>query len=1156
MASAVSRLTGSFSRLSIPRRAWKAIVRIFTHEHAPNFSVEWDCSRLEERGDLPERLGPYPIAAQLPSEVLDGFRQNPFAMRPDPALGAKLFDALFADEEASQAVQRLLSARDIERQLVISADVGTFSSICDVPWEFLAPSRDARPFGMDPRLSLIRTLRINKQFRARQTKGSVRIAHILCNDSAVGAFDDEARALHDGFAKFYARLRPMILGCEIGAPDKVPTLAKAAEILAGFSPHVLIFIGHGRATQNGTELRFTQWEPIQRFVTNAIGSCGEVSLVLLIACNTAHTGQGWTGSLPASRLGVPALLGAGPVAVCAMQAALSAKYAVPFVELFLRSMFWQSTLSAAFNVARRQAQFQSMFEGSTGWAVPLLFVDAENIDSDLSLRGSVEGFWSQAERQLASFPSSPPAYVPRVAVDGWLDRTLDTATGIALLEADAGCGATTSLAAAALRRWRRTQDIVAGNSASALPRPTFYIDASTGRSLVELLATFGPAQRRLIAGPAAESLGEREIANARDLALFINAVPASIVIDHAWALDPVLRSELVCAASLLKQGTVLLVARPGTVGAEVTQRTSLALLSCDECVALAVALQRPPELGEKWWKISKGNAQHLKLLAMRDDLPDLDAKALMGEVELRWRQMLPLVRHCACFPQGLCRRWFTSLGLPYDDVIDAAVELGILVETSQDGMPWLHVASHYRQEFFEQQKALETGWRPVAYGTFTLMRRLLPVSDLHGAPTGSGHSTIIQVYRRVAELLLLCGALDDGAMITRAVCLAERPSGRHLANAASLEVLFAVMPMAHWRAGDLLSLAISAQGLGRTRLHGAVLNYLECAKLAMTTLETVTYLNQRASFLKDSAQIGRIEEIRILYGRGLALAEGESRASSPDEISRRDFQTLSCILLHNWGVAERYIGDATRAPDLLARARDGYSQLGDVRGAARAAVERAAAELDLPNHVPDWDALQAELSTHAGLLERDGAIKDLAFARYQLGRLYKKRGAAYVANAVDAYGASAEAARRILDRRMEGAALKHYAILGGSCGILDKVQQLIELRRAASLLEDLLEDSWGTRVRRDVLTAIAELCRDSNISDARDAWRRAVESAIGTPLRVDRPGSDRHRLGALFSVKFESLIDQTSIDYASGKAFPQRVPSESKLAALRKLEHE
>jgi hypothetical protein len=518
--------------------------------------------------------------------------------------------------------------------------------------------------------------------------------------------------------------------------------------------------------------------------------------------------------------------------------------------------------------------------------------------------------------------------------------------------------------------------------------------------------------------------------------------------------------------------------------------------------------------------------------------------------------MLPLVRHCACFPQGLCRRWFTNLGLPHDDAIDAALELGILVEMSQDGMPWLRVAPHYRDEFCEEQKATEVGLRVVASNTFTLMRRLLPVSDFQNTPTVSGQSSMIQVYRRVAELFLLCGVLNDGALITRAVCLAERPIGRHLANAASLEVLFAVVPMAHWRVGDLLSLSVSAQGLGHTRLHGAVLNYLERAKLAMTLLEEITYLNQRASFLKDSAQIGRIKEIRDLYGRALALAERESQASPSDEISRRDFQTQACILLLNWGVAERYIGDPTRAPDLLARARDGYTQLGDVLGAARSAIERAAAELDLPNRVPNWDSLQSELSVQAGLLETNDAIKDLAFARYQLGRLYKKRGAAYVRNAMDAYRRSAEAACSILDRRMEGAALKQHAILGGRSGILDSAQELIELRRAASLLEDLLEDAWGTRVRRDTLTAIAELCTDSNSSDAREAWARGVQAAIAAPLHVDRPGSDRRRLGELFSVKFESLIDETSIDCASGKAFPKGVQSEPKLAALRKLQYE
>src|SRR5262249_1654833 len=152
------------------------------------------------------------------------------------------------------------------------------------------------------------------------------------------------------------------------------------------------------------------------------------------------------------------LLGAGPAAVCAMQAALSAKFAAPFVELLLRSMFSQSSLADAFNRARRLAHLQSMFDGSTGWAVPLLFVNAESLDSDLSLRKAVETYL-EAERQARSFPSPVQPYVVRAMVDDWLDRTFEAAVGLAFLEAPESCGVTTTLAAAAQRRWQRLQDV-------------------------------------------------------------------------------------------------------------------------------------------------------------------------------------------------------------------------------------------------------------------------------------------------------------------------------------------------------------------------------------------------------------------------------------------------------------------------------------------------------------------------------------------------------------------------------------------------------------------------------------------------------------------------------------------------------------------------
>jgi hypothetical protein len=1167
----VSRLSGKFSRPNAPARVVLSLARLFTRNSSPNFVVEWDCTALHEHDGLPDRIGPYQIEARLPESMLEAFRLNPFAMRPDPHQGSQLYQALFSNEDARRAAQRLFNAKDTERQLIISTRSDTFPLLSDVPWEFLTPSVESHPLGIDPRLSLVRTLEISKKGVTLATGGPLRIAHILCNDRKVSAFDEEACAIHKAFSELYSRLRPAIRGESIGEPDVVPSLDETAERLGRFSPHVLFFIGHGRAAGGRTELRFTDWEPIDRIVTKAINSCGDLALVLVVACNTAHTEEGWKGSLPASKMGVPAFLESGPAAICAMQAAFSAHYAVPFVELFLRSMFRETSLPAAFSHARRQTHLQNVFLSSAGWAVPLLFINTQNLDGALDLRDSLEAYKLEVERQAASFPVPVKPYTRRAAIDDWLDAALNRATGLAIIDAEESCGSTTSLAAAALRRWQHTQRVLDGVSDEALPRPFFYVDASMGGSpgLSRLLGFFGTEARRLIAARqegVSEALLGQEINSLPELARFIDTAHACLVIDHVWALDQPARDELAAAASYLKQGAMLLVSRPGVVAQSATQRTSMVRFSSEECEAFAVAHDRASQVGVRWWKISEGKAQRLRLLAsgllaaVADDVvaplpPGQDDKEILQQIETLWPEVLSLARYCACFPQGLCRRWFVSLGLPGDSVLDAGIGLGILTECTLEEMPWIRVSYRYRRRFFEQKGIEDGGWLDAAVKSLQLVRRLMPADELLGAPTLVRRQlSIIQTYKSIAELFLLFGDLVRGADIARAIYQAERPIGRHLANEGLMMTVLGIIPMAKWEAGDLLRLSVSAQALGHTRLHGSVLDYLESAALEMTPLEEITFLNQQANHLKDTAQSDAIRAIRDLYRQALEIADRKTARADTDENSRCDFSEQSAIILHNWGVAERYIGDPAEALDLLVRARDTYTKLGNPVRAANAAVERAAAELDLPNRTPGWEALEQELVRQAEVLEKEEAIADLAFARYQLARLYKKRTPRDAHRAAQMYLTAAEAASRIGNFRLEGAALKHHALLAGELGLLGAEERLAGLHKATVLLEDPAGDAWATRVRRDAWTAIASLVKESRPDEARHAWCQGVGAAIAPPLRVDRPGTDRRRLGALFSERFDGLIEPSFIDHACELALPGGIGSASGLEALRNLD--
>jgi hypothetical protein len=1126
---------------------------LVTRRASPNFLVEFDCTHLWTRGGLPEKIGPYGIDAQMPADVREAFRQNPFAILPEPVWREELYKKLFAEEEADRAVQSLFASAETECQLVFESDVASFPFVCDVPWEFLTPPSGARAFGLDPRVSLVRTLPIGSE-RAFDVPNGLRVAHIVCNAQEVAAFDAEAQTICESLERLYARLKPAIRGCGIGNRADVPTLNEAAETLGRFSPHVLIFVGHGRTTPGGTELYFTQWESIREVVGKAVGSCPALSLVLLVACNTAHSLIGWSEKTPPRNLAVPALLEGGPSAVCAMQAAYSAIDACVFIELLLNSMFRETSLSAAFRHARFQAHLQGAFYDSSGWAVPLLFLKKSCIDKRLSLHHALAAHCLKVQRMAASFPNSPEPYIARSGVDELLERALTEKTGLWYVVAEESSGATTSLAAAALRVWQRVQAVADGASNEGLPRSFFYIDGSALPAVNRFLSAFDSATRELIAtGADASALVSNEITTVEDLAHFINAARACLVVDHTWCLEPNVQSEIESFAGYFDDSVVVLVVRDPI---EQTSANSLriARFSQAECLAFATAMHQTLDMVNSWWEVSQGNVHQLRFLAMAQERLTRDSTELLRNVVALWPETADVASLCACFPTGLCRRWLASLDFRDAAVVDAGLTLGILFEETVETLPWIRVSPRFRDALFKRQEGAEGGVYAIAQKTLELMRRLLSVNDLRSvSPRTFGRSTIVRVYRRIGELKLMSGDFEGGANIVRAIYSIERPAGRHLANEESMMALLAFTPMSKWRPADLLNLAIAAQGLGHTWLHEAAIDYIDTAALEMTSLEQITFWNQRASLLKDTAKTERIDAIRTLYMNALDVAEAESHREDIDASLSRDFREQACVIRHNWGVAERYIGDGLRAKELLSDARRGYEELGDLVGATKASVEWMAAQLDLPGATPNWDRLQSDLESQLRLFEEVGAQKELAFAQYQLARLYKKRSPPALELALKMYEKVIETAAGLFDRRMEAAGRRHYASLGRKNEVLSDARYREELQRAAALLADFSDDVWAARVRRDALTAIAILDHELNAAQARESWHKAFEAAVSRPLRLSVAGSDQSRLGMLFSPMFDHFMDEATIDRATERAYPQGVSEGSNLDALRNL---
>jgi hypothetical protein len=1103
------------------------------------------------------------MTASLPIEVLEAFRENPFAMNPEPRSGAQLYQAAFQSNEARQAADRLLAARDIERQLLIRSAPENFGSLARVPWEFLTATIDDRPIGLDPRLTIFRTIDVGKHGTPLNIRSSLRIAHILCNDREIGAFDEPAAALDELLSGLYERLSPAIIGKAVGTPRDVPALDAVSEILERFSPHVLLFVGHGREVSGQTELRFTQWAPINEIVTKLIASCRDLSLMMMIACDTAHADGAWETSLPITKLGVPSLLNAGLVAVCAMQAKYSAQNAVPFVELFLRSMFAETSLPAAFSHARRQAHLQSIFLDSAGWAVPLLFVNDRDVDEPLELHRALLAYGLEVDRQRCSFPAVQQPYVNRPEFDTWLDTAFDGRNGVAIIEAEAASGSTTSLSAMADRKCRSAQQVLSGTSSDALPRPFFYVDASAahGSHLAHLLGTFGQDERRLIAGrlpSIPNAVVNQEINSISDLLRFIRAANCCLVIDHAWKLENSEYEELASQGSRLESGLILLVLRPGALDELTILRTRLLKFSQAECKEFAVATGNNAPKGELWWNISGGDVHRLRLLA--SDLlvghvsdTQLDVKATIGKIEAMWPEVIELGRFCACFPQGVCRRWLASLGFEHEEVLNQGVGLGILNELAVQGLPWIRVSNRYGQELFEETGDREGGWLIPAGKSFNLVRRLVSLDELSVSPRLLREQrAIVETYRECAELFLRHGR-TVGAEIAREVYEAQRPIGRHIANESLMTTLLGMLQMCDWQCGDLLRLAVSAQALGHTRLHGQVLDYVDSAGIRMTAHEKTTFLIQRASLLKDTAQVEEIKTIRELYGQAIDLINQESERADTNEDERRDFLKQAAHVYHNWGIAERYIGESGVAKEYLSRAIEKHRQNNNPIQAAKVSIEQVAAELDLRGETPDWETIERVLLDEIKLLDEVNASADSSFARYQLARLYKKMSSPNYRRAADAYKSAAEEAGKIGDLRLQGAAIKQYTVLAFSQQFEDKESCIRQLKESIAMLGSGRGDAWTTRVLRDAFAALALWTEFSSPLEAREAWQNAVDAAMRSPLRPDIAGGDRLRLAALFGERFEGLMLETSLDEVCSAIFGRGVSRSDCLAGLKSI---
>jgi formylglycine-generating enzyme required for sulfatase activity len=163
-----------------------------------------------------------------------------------------------------------------------------------------------------------------------------------------------------------------------------PTLDEIDHALRGSEWHILHFVGHGRADEEGGFLFLQGQEGTSRAVDHIrLGTfLGHESLrlVVLNACEGARPGR----SDPFSGV-AQALLSGGVPAVLAMQESVSDAAAIAFAKHFYGALAQGAALDEALLEARRALYRQSEAE----WVIPVLYLNAPDGDLVSSGQGGV-----------------------------------------------------------------------------------------------------------------------------------------------------------------------------------------------------------------------------------------------------------------------------------------------------------------------------------------------------------------------------------------------------------------------------------------------------------------------------------------------------------------------------------------------------------------------------------------------------------------------------------------------------------------------------------------------------------------------------------------------------------------------------------------------
>ena len=952
-----------------------------------------------------------------------------------------------------------------------------------------------------------------------------------------------------------------------------PTYQDTVQSINAFSPHILVFIGHGRTTAKGNaQLRFEKWINAHDLAAEIMSVCNQLFLVVLISCDTS-----WSVAVNPCACGPQAFISHGVPAVVAMQSKISTAFAGDFLDRLLSSLFSGASLPHCVTAARQGGYVTDAdrADKSLEWAAPALFVSTSAFDVIQPMSRWREAYAIRLSSVESSFPRVG-YYVPRQRLEKKISQWVEELTGIAVVAGIIGTGRTTLISQVCRRRYR-----AAIERYEPLPRPIIYLGMGDDCSpnLNAVLSQLNHLSAHHGLAPLTYEGGGK---NEEHLLRFLDLKPAVLILDDADLLPAEeLESLVKRCMQHLSRGLLVLV-----VGAELSMLTKLQQLpllqidplSLDETVQYChTVVGRNGNLAEKWYAESSGNLWLLSLLRSAGSTMELDPKSFLAPRDLSKEaekfihslqltlpsDLYDLLLDIAVLPNGVDKKWLTEMF--GSDASNACIELhtkGLVVLRRGDGSEWVRVPTLTSVGLRNADTELE-------HHLNVLNSSRSFADDMGPDWAAIGHMPqelelfpgFVRLFRGLELLSLEMGQFDYAIHLARLLFEALKRLGRLSEARDVIETLLAAQKMETWSPENLLRLASVLHASGDTAYLSAVLEYLkELGTGQMSDFYQVTYWNLRAGCLKDQAAVERTTDMLKYYEQAESLAQ---KRLSRDGNQEREWLEQLAHTYHDKALVLRFMKrNLAASQQLLERSAELFQQAGLVVLKAKSDMERAEIQLDLPSHEPDWAMVENLLSSARSVFELHGSRGDLAFCMYQIGRMHKKKPDPNLEKAASAYAECEDRAVEAGLHRLAVISLRHRTELEWRSSNIDADGAITAIDSVVKTLAYFPGDAWSTRVMRDAEFLAAQmLLQRGKLDTALDRLRRAWDLAFQSPLHPYRESADRSRAARIALFSKETFGWSGDLELLSGLAtmlgegVPQQ-PREKVLSELQRISQE